>query len=78
MHPPSNNIKIFIASISAFLILNSIENVLHYNIGRTSGEDEIFIPSVPTKKDCMRIFCIMMLFALLQGLLTLVFNKYIS
>jgi hypothetical protein len=69
---------IFIASISAFLILNSIENILHYNIGRTTDNDEIFIATVPTKKDCLRIFCIMIIFAILQGLLTLFFNKYIS
>lgn len=70
------NWKIFIASFIAFVILNTFENVLHYNIGRTSDEDEIVVLSNPTPKDWIRILIVMLVFAILQGLFTILIRSY--
>lgn len=68
--------KLFIASFFAFILLNTIENVLHYNIGRTSDENEIPTLKNPTQKDWFRIILVMLLFAVLQGILTIFIRSY--
>ena len=60
---------IFLISFIIFAILNIVENVIHYNIGKMSNEKlEITNPS---KKDWKKILITMFIFALLQGALTL-------
>ena len=60
---------IFLISFVVFAILNIIENIIHYNIGKTSNEKlEITNPS---KEDWKKILITMFIFALLQGALTL-------
>ena len=60
---------IFLISFIVFAILNIIENIIHYNIGKTSNEKlEITNPS---KEDWKKILITMFIFALLQGALTL-------
>ena len=60
---------IFLISFIVFAVLNIIENVVHYNIGKTSNEKlEITNPS---KKDWKKIVITMFIFALFQGALTL-------
>ena len=51
------------------------ENMIHYNIGRFSNQETKL--ELPTKKDFIKIVVVMCAFALLQGLLTSYFNKYI-
>lgn len=68
--------KIFWASFIAFFILNIFENLLHYNIGRHTNQNEVFDFSPPTSKDCIRILFVMLIFAILQGGLTLYFDKH--
>lgn len=68
--------KIFIASFIAFIILNTIENVLHYNIGRTSNQNDVIVFKNPTYKDWIRIIIIMTIFAILQSCLTLLIQHY--
>ena len=60
---------IFLISFIVFAILNIIENIIHYNIGKTSNKKlEITNPS---KEDWEKILITMFIFALLQGALTL-------
>lgn len=66
-HAPSR--KIFYISVFVFVVINLIENLIHYTIGR---ERQINI-SIPTRDDMIRIVIIMMIFALLQGTLTCYF-----
>lgn len=68
--------KIFIASFIAFILLNTIENILHYNIGRTTDKDTVFVFQNPTRKDWMRIVVVMIIFAILQALLTIAIERY--
>ncbi len=71
---PSN---IFIASFVAFIILNIIENYIHYNIGRNREKEEFISLSMPTKKDWIKIIIIMIVFAILQGAFTMFLSKFI-
>jgi tetrahydromethanopterin S-methyltransferase subunit D len=66
----------FIASFIAFIVLNTIENILHYNIGRTSNQDQVVVFKNPTYKDWIRIIIIMTVFAILQSCLTLFIQHY--
>ncbi len=69
--------NIFMASFIAFIILNIIENFIHYNIGRNRENEEFIKLSVPSKKDWMKIIFVMILFALLQGGFTLFLSKFL-
>jgi hypothetical protein len=69
--------KIFLSSFVAFLILNVIENVIHYNIGRNHEDPDVIKITTPSKKDWYKIIYIMILFAILQGGFTLFLSKFI-
>ena len=61
---------IFVASIVVFIILNLVENVIHYSIGRMHGLSGISL-TAPSYVDWVRIIGIMIIFAILQGLFTM-------
>jgi hypothetical protein len=61
---------IFLISFIVFAILNIVENVIHYNIGKISNGNRLEITN-PSKKDWKKIIITMFIFALLQGALTL-------
>jgi hypothetical protein len=73
-HLPS---RIFMSSFVAFIILNIIENYIHYNIGRNRNKEEFIALSMPTKKDWTKIIIIMIVFAILQGVFTMFLSKFI-
>ena len=52
---------IIIISFIVFIILNIIENILHYNIGRNYNEKK-FKLLLPSTKDFYDIICIMFIF----------------
>ena len=62
---------IFLISFIVFAILNIIENVIHYNIGKTSNGNNRLEITNPSKKDWKKIIITMFIFALLQGAITL-------
>lgn len=60
---------LIVISSVVFIILNLLENIIHYNIGRSSSEGkETF--QFPKKKEFIRIIIIMIIFSILQGVLT--------
>ena len=59
----------FLASFTVFIILNTFENLIHYNIGRISEKKDIKF-YYPNHKDLYRIIIIMMIFAILQATLS--------
>lgn len=67
---------VFIASFLVFIVLNLIENLIHYNIGRNSNSRFEFME--PTLFDWTRIILTMIIFALLQGMFTLLFDSLIK
>lgn len=72
-------IHVFIFSFLIFIVLNVIENVIHYNIGKFhNGGNENYLTGYhltnPSNSDWVRIIFIMFVFAILQG----VFTSYFS
>lgn len=62
---------VFVASVATFIVLNLIENLIHYSTGRSSeGHSYGFKIVPPTKEDWVKIVIIMTIFALLQGTIT--------
>ena len=71
LYHQKNTFHLFIISFIVFVVVNIIENVMHYNIGKTSNKDFEF--SNPTLIDWKKIIITMIIFALLQGFLTMYF-----
>lgn len=83
-------LHIFVFSFLVFIILNIIENVIHYNIGKFhdidsppmnangngngNGSVAGFHFTNPSHTDWVRIVVIMFIFAVLQGLFTSYFS----
>ena len=66
---------IIATSFFVYIFVNLFENMIHYNIGRFSNQETKL--ELPTKKDFIKIVIVMCIFALLQGVLTSYFNKYV-
>jgi hypothetical protein len=64
---PSNHIRIFIISMAVYIVINLVENTIHYNIGRNFEIENIrdtkFI--TPSSVDITRIISVMAVFAVL-------------
>ena len=71
LYHQKNTFHLFIISFIVFAVVNIIENVIHYNIGKTSNKEFEF--SNPTRIDWKKIIVTMVIFALLQGFLTMYF-----
>ena len=70
------SLHIIAISFFVYIFINLFENMIHYNIGRFSNKETKL--ELPNKKDFIKIVLIMCIFALLQGLLTNYFNKYVK
>jgi hypothetical protein len=68
---------IFIISMAVYIVINLVENTIHYNIGRNFDirhlHDIKFIP--PSSVDFTRIISVMAVFAMLQGLFTVMLTN---
>ena len=67
---------IIVISFFVYIFVNFFENMIHYNIGRFSNKETKL--ELPSKQDVIKIALVMGAFALLQGLLTNYFNKYVK
>jgi hypothetical protein len=63
-------------SFFVYILVNLFENMIHYNIGRFSNKETKL--ELPNTQDFIKIVIVMCVFALLQGLLTSYFNKYVK
>ena len=70
----NKSIHLIFISFCIFIIINLIENLIHYNIGRY--HDSKLMITYPTYTDWIKIIITMIIFALLQGFLTYYFNYY--
>lgn len=67
-----SKLHLVIVSFFVYIFVNLFENLIHYNIGRSSNHDiELKLPS---KTDWIRIIIVMFIFAALQGILTYYFD----
>jgi len=67
-------IHLFVISFIVFLVLNIVENLIHYNIGIHSDDNKFKI-KMPTKRDWIRIVITMLVFAFLQGFFVILFSR---
>lgn len=66
--------KVFWVSFLVFAVLNAIENVIHYSIGRDRNRNALAIRfQRPSAYDMVRILGVMAVFAVLQATLTCYF-----
>ena len=68
----SASFHIIAISFGVYLFVNFFENLIHYNIGKFSDNETQI--DIPTRKDWFKIIIVMCIFALIQGILTYVFN----
>ncbi len=68
----SKGINLIFISMLVFGVLNLIENLIHYNIGRAHNKDK-FAFNIPSYNDFFNILLTMIVFGLAQGLLTELF-----
>jgi hypothetical protein len=77
MAVPSNHIRIFMISMAVYIVINLVENTIHYNIGRNFDIEDVrdtkFI--TPSSVDITRIIAVMAVFAVLQGLFTAILTR---
>jgi hypothetical protein len=69
----TNKYHLLAISFSVFIVINLIENLIHYNIGRHSNSELKF--ETPTNNDWIKIIIVMIIFATLQGTLTCYFDE---
>ncbi len=70
----NKNVNIIIISFLVFVFLNLIENLIHYNIGRHTENNEFIVITNPPYRDWVKIAVIMVIFGILQGFLTYYLN----
>jgi len=71
------NWHLFIITSCVFIVLNTIENIIHFTIGRNVQFKNEMKPlqfELPTKYDIIKIVFVMIVFALLQGGMTCYFQ----
>lgn len=66
---------VFIASFVSFIILNFIENLIHFNAGKFHDSEQFIHFEMPSKKDMLKIIIIMIIFAGLQATFTLLLYR---
>jgi hypothetical protein len=67
---------IFIVSFLVYVVINMIENYIHYNIGKNPESGYQIEFSSPSSLDWSKIAMVMLVFALLQGILTITIERY--
>ena len=67
-----------IISMLVFIVLNIVENYLHYNLGRNAESVDKFKINLPSTDDWIHIGIIMIIFAFIQGELTEFFSNIIN
>ena len=67
---------IFVISFLVYAVINMVENYIHYNIGRNQETDYKIEFSSPSALDWTKIAAVMVVFALLQGILTIIIEGY--
>lgn len=71
----SRTFHLFIISFLIYIVLNMVENYIHYNIGKHHESDYNIKFSNPSSLDWTKIIVVMIVFALLQGILTILVDE---
>ena len=62
--------SVFWASVLVFTLLNAVENLIHYSIGRGGSDGYKIRMRLPSVSDGAKIVAVMSVFSLLQGAFT--------
>ena len=63
--------KVFVVSFVVYAVLNTIENYIHYTIGRMSDRHTFKLDfQKPSLHDMLKIFGVMVVFAFLHAFIT--------
>lgn len=79
--PFTSNYKLFFISSIVFIVINIIENLIHFSIGRDIYDKEKLTNIklvTPNKYDIIKIIIVMFIFAFLQGFFTNYINYLFS
>jgi hypothetical protein len=68
------NVHLIIVSFIVYIFVNMFENMIHYNIGRMNKDEKADF-ELPSGPEFLTIFIVMIIFAGIQGFLTLFFNR---
>lgn len=71
------NWHLFIVTTCVFIVINTIENLIHFSIGRNVQSKNEIKPlkfEMPTKYDIVKIVGVMLVFAIIQGIATCYFQ----
>ena len=70
----SKSFYIFLISAISFFVLNLIEDLIHFNIGRNHNlEYKVYFP---VNSEWYYIIIVMIFFSLMQGIVTYYFDSY--
>lgn len=70
----SKSFYIFLISAISFFVLNLIEDLIHFNIGRNRDlEYKVYLPAY---SEWYYIIIVMVFFSVLQGIVTYYFDSY--
>lgn len=72
----SKGFYIFLISAISFFVLNLLEDLIHFNIGRNRNLDNITV-YLPEKSEWLYVIGVMLIFSLLQGFVTYYFENQI-
>jgi len=72
----SRTFHLFIISFLIYIIINMVENYIHYNIGKHNESNYNIKFSNPSVLDWTKIVVVMIVFALLQGILTILIEGH--
>jgi hypothetical protein len=73
----AGNVHIIVTSMIVFFFLNFFENLIHFSVGRNvENKDKSSLAlKMPNKYDFIKILIIMIVFSILQGVLTYILDK---
>ena len=74
----SRTFHLFIISFLIYAIINMVENYIHYNIGKHNELNYNIKFSNPSALDWTKIVVVMFVFALMQGILTILVEGYFN
>jgi hypothetical protein len=72
----SKGFYVFLISAISFFVLNLVEDLIHFNIGRNRNLEDITV-YLPEKSEWIYVIGVMIIFSILQGLVTYYFDNYI-
>ena len=72
----NSSARIVFVSFFVYLFVNLFENIIHYDIGKFSNKEiNLTQDLLPSNRDWTKIIIVMIVFALIQGLLTCYFSE---